>query len=242
MAGNVKDWLEHLKPLGSRSKVSLGRGVYRELLEAIIKGKVKPSEHLVEQSLADQLGVSRILVREAIRELATDGLVDLVPHRGAFVSNFSLGDIEEIFSLRASLETLAVGLATHHIRRSDFASLEEILDEMGEVEQTGDRLMAASVDTEFHRALMKASRHTRAQQAWERMSAQITMVVYNTTTYYPAIDGLAQRHGVILEAIRSGDKQHAQVVIDGHIAVGREHLIEALKNSQDLAESQILVG
>ena len=228
MADNSgQNWLDHLRPVG-RSRHLLGEGVYQALLEAILQGKVRSGQHLVEQSLANQFRVSRISVREAIRELANDGLVELVPNRGAFVVRFGVADLEEIFTLRASLEALAIGLATQRARRTHLARLEELIEEMHQVEDTDDRLVAASVDTRFHRALMAASGHVRAQQAWEQMSAQITMVVYNTSTYYPAIGKLAQRHQVLLDAIRAGNAPQAQQAVTDHIMVGHQHLVEAL--------------
>lgn len=238
----VEQWSDLLTQLEAPGQVSLGERVYESLFEAILGGKVRPGEHLAEQPIAGSLGVSRISVREAIRRLATDGLVEIIPNRGAFLVDFTPDDIEEIFSLRGALEALGIRLASETAGRIDLARLEEVVDEMRGVEKSHDRVAGAEVDTRFHLTLMEVSRHRRALHAWHSMSAQITIAVYNSITHYPDIDGLADRHGRIVEVIRSGDAAEAERCIRDHIiqggrrllaAIGRESLVTREERSQE---------
>ncbi|MEX2540847.1 MAG: GntR family transcriptional regulator [Trueperaceae bacterium] len=224
----VEFWSDRLSQPTARRHLSLSARVYESLFEAILGGKVRPGEHLAEQPIAGSLGVSRISVREAIRRLATDGLVEIIPNRGAYVVDFSPADIEEIFSLRGSLEALGIRLATESAGRIDLARLEEVVDEMRGIEKGDDRLAGAEVDTKFHHTLMEISRHRRALEAWRSMSAQITIAVYNSITYYPDIDGLAERHSRIVDVIRSGDTEEAESCISDHIIQGGRMLLEAI--------------
>ena len=90
-------------------------GVYSSLFDRIIGGDFEPGDHLKEQAIADELGVSRTPVREAVRELVEDGLVDLLPKRGARVVGFTVDDVEEIYNIRLSLELLALKYAEHRV-------------------------------------------------------------------------------------------------------------------------------
>lgn len=221
-------WSTLLAQLDTPRQIPLSERVYVALFEAILGGKIRPGEHLAEQPIAGSLGVSRISVREAIRRLATDGLVEIIPNRGAFVVDLSPDDIEEIFSLRAALEALGIRLACRSVGRIDLARLEEVVDEMRDIEKSHDRVAGAEVDTKFHLTLMEISRHRRALEAWHSMSAQITIAVYNSITYYPDIDGLAERHSRIVDVIRAGDTEEAESCISDHIIQGGRMLLEAI--------------
>jgi DNA-binding GntR family transcriptional regulator len=208
---------------------TLGERVYTSLLESILAGRIAPGQHLVEQALADQLSVSRISVREAIRRLAQDELVQIIPKRGAFVVSLSPGDVDEIFRLRAALEGLAIERLTLQAMGPELATLESRLQEMSEWEKREDRLRGAAADTRFHRTLMELSGQRRICQVWERMSAQITVVVYHVSHYYPSYHGLAERHGQIVQLIRAGEPQPAVAYLQRHIMEGAQHLLEAMR-------------
>lgn len=225
-------WIERFPEIAAPTHQSLSEHVYELLFQAILRGKIGPNEHLAEQPIADSLGVSRISVREAIRHLAKDGLIKIFPNRGAFTLDFTPEDIEEIFSLRAVLESLGIRLATERANRTDLARLEDIIDEMDEIEKSDDRLAGAWADAKFHSTLMEISRHERALHAWRSMSAQITMAVYNSTTYYPDIQGLAERHQGIVEIIRAGEPDAAATCITNHILEGGRLLLQAVGRDQ----------
>ncbi|MFW6069705.1 MAG: GntR family transcriptional regulator [bacterium] len=234
---DYNDWIETLSPLQGRTRSTLSEHVYQALMEAILQGRLGPGEHLVEQALADRFGVSRMAVREAIRKLAHDGLVEVIPNRGTFTIEFTNRDIEEIYDLRAILEEKAVRRVTARRRRSDLALLEDVIDEMRRVEQMEeeDRVAAATVDTRFHQRLVELSEHSRLIRVWRSMSAQITMVVYNSSSYYPDIGDLAERHQKIVEAMRSGDPDLAADTVLHHIHEGGKYLLAAIKQDQELA-------
>lgn len=237
-SGQENDWIRSLTPPQgtTASAPTLSEHVYQALMQAILQGKLGPGEHLVEQALADQFGVSRMAVREAIRKLANDGLVEVIPNRGTFTLQFTSEDIAEIFDLRAMLEKLAVRRITERGRRSDLALLEDVVDEMKEVEKTEDRVAAATVDTKFHQKLAELSGYRRLSRFWRSMSAQITMVVYNSSSYYPDIGNLAERHQQIIDVMRTGKADDAADAIVRHIQEGGRFLLAAIQQDSELAQ------
>ncbi|NMC78915.1 MAG: GntR family transcriptional regulator [Chloroflexi bacterium] len=205
-------------------------------MESILTGKITPAQHLVEQTLADQLKVSRIAVREALRQLAKDQLVEIVPNRGAFVFSFSPDDVLEIYALRAALESMAVERVIQRgVTPDDINGLQRLVDSMRDLEHRGDRLTGAGVDTEFHRTLMQLSHHRRAIEIWGQMSTLIRVIVYHVSNYYPEYAGLTRRHQYLVDLIRTGDEKQAVEHVKAHISEGAQHLVAAVQET-DLRE------
>ncbi|HBQ86706.1 MAG TPA: hypothetical protein DD811_09550, partial [Syntrophomonas sp.] len=110
---------------------SVGRNeVYHYLRNAILEERLKPGQRIIERKVADKLSVSRTPVREAIRKLEQEGLVNYVPNRGAIVASLSATDVWEIYTIRSVLEGLAVRLAAQHLNSADMAEIEELMSQM----------------------------------------------------------------------------------------------------------------
>jgi len=224
-------WLQDLKPV---QRGTLSQYVYENLLEFILAGKITPGEHLVEQKLADQLKVSRISIREAIRELSKDGLVELVPNSGAHVVDYSIRDIEEIYTLRAALESIAIEQLFKlpaKERQVRLHKLEEIISAMSDLEIQEDRLQGSALDTEFHRELMMLSGQGRALKMWEQMSAHIHIIVYHASQYFPSFDGFTNRHRILMDLIINEDKDACINYLKKHIIEGGQKLIDTMDKS-----------
>jgi DNA-binding GntR family transcriptional regulator len=225
------NWLQELKPV---QRGTLSQYVYENLLEFILAGKIMPGEHLVEQKLADQLAVSRISVREAIRELSKDGLVDIVPNSGAHVVNYSINDIEEIYTLRAALESIAIEQLyklSIQQRILKLVNLENLIKLMVDIEKRGDRLQGSSIDTDFHRELMLLSGQNRALKVWEQLSSHIHIIVYHASQYFPTYDGFADRHRTLINLITGEDKEACINFLKHHIIDGGQKLINSMQDT-----------
>lgn len=219
------EWQQALKPI--KSQTLLADQVYENLSHAILTRKIKPGQHLVEQPLADQLSVSRISVREAIRRLAQDGLVEIIPSKGSFVVNLTAEDVKEIYQLRSALEMIALKeiMASNH---PNIAPLDRIVAQMIALEQKQDRLQGAALDNQFHRTLMNLSGLARTTRIWEQMSTQITMVIYTVSSFYPSYEGLVERHAKLVYLLRSGNYENAETYLREHIQEGAELLLSAM--------------
>jgi DNA-binding GntR family transcriptional regulator len=225
----TNEWQQALQPI--KSQTLLADQVYQNLSHAILTQKIKPGQHLVEQPLANQLSVSRVSVREAIRRLAQDGLVEIIPSKGSFVVSLTADDVEEIYQLRSALEVIAlkeIMIANNHV---NLGLLENIVTQMISLEEKEDRLQGATLDNQFHRTLMNLSGLTRTIRIWEQMSTQITMVIYTVSSHYPSYEGLVERHSKLVELIKSGNYQNTASYLSQHIQKGAQRLLTAIHKS-----------
>lgn len=127
--------------------------VFENLREAIVEGRLKPGQRLMEVQLAEQLGVSRTPVREAIRKLELEGLVVMLPRKGAYVANMSLKDLKDVLEIRASLEGLAASLAAERISDEDIKKLEFIIEEFNDSINESNVEALLKKDVEFHECI-----------------------------------------------------------------------------------------
>src|SRR4030043_247299 len=135
---------------------SLREEVYESLRKSILHGKMKPGQHLIEEQLADHVGISRTPVREALHKLERDELVTRLPKGGFAVREFTKEDVEEIFGIRSALESYAAYLATLHISPDKISILEKKIDELERVLDSGDDEKIVQLHTDFHEILYKS--------------------------------------------------------------------------------------
>lgn len=214
-----------LQPL---RRTTITEQVYEQILELILTGKINPGQHLVEQSLADHLQVSKISIREAVRALSKEGLVEIIPNRGAYVVNLSFNDVIEVYQVRAVIEGMAVELAVENLDESSIQELQKMIHKMEDAEEADDHLIGSALDTQFHRYIMNLSKHKLAIQVWEQMSSRILMVVYNVSNFYPNYKLIAERHQNLLNIMKSGEKKSASEFLHVHIMEGAARLLEAM--------------
>lgn len=222
---NSLNWVNTLQPIKNRRSATLSEDIYASLMKAIMAGRIGPGEHLVELILADQFQVSRVAVRDALRRLANDGVVEIIPNRGVFTIQLLRTDIDEIFSLRATLEGMAVRLLTQRGRRSDFALLDEVVDDMIDLDDEYNRYEITQLDTRFHRKLVTLSGHSRLERVWDNLAAQISMVIYQSSTYYANSGNLGDRHRDLVQIMQAGDTETAVAEICAHIEGGKKNLL-----------------
>ncbi len=131
---------------------------FEKIKEAIIKGHFKPGEKLVEQTLAQEMGVSRTPVREAIRRLEAEGFVVSIPRKGVVVSRTDKEEIVQLYSIRAELEGLAARWAIEHADENDIQKLDEAVLRMEETAASGDLDGVVQSNALFHDAIAQASK------------------------------------------------------------------------------------
>jgi DNA-binding GntR family transcriptional regulator len=139
------------------SSHSLSAELFSKLREDILSERLRPGEKLSEQRVCDAYNVSRTPVREALSRLAAEGLLEIIPNRGAFVLGFSRKDMEEIFALRELYELQAVRWAIDRITESRLAELEDILEFMEFYTEKGDVKKLTEINTNFHQFIYAAS-------------------------------------------------------------------------------------
>ena len=166
----------HLRPIKLDSYKPLRELVCENIRQAIIDGTFSPGERLMEIQLADEMGVSRTPVREAIRKLELEGFVVMIPRRGTYVADISIKDINEVYEIRTSLDVLAAGLAAERINDDELETLQRLLVEIGQHIEENNMDKIVEVDIAFHDVLYQASRNERLRNIINNLREQITCI------------------------------------------------------------------
>lgn len=218
-----------LLPVNLDSYKPLRELVLEAIREAIINGTLKPRERLMEIQLAEELGVSRTPVREALRKLELEGFIVMVPRKGAYVADLSFKDIADVFEIRAALEALAAGLAAERITDEELEEMERLLVEKAESIAANDIEKLIEVDTKFHDAIYRASRNERLYAIINNLREQIQRFRTTSLAYPGRMKQSLDEHRSIVEALQARDVQLARNLAQEHIENAENSMIEAIK-------------
>ncbi len=204
---------------------SLRDRVYHTLKQYIVNQRLKPGSKLSVPRLAQQLAVSRTPVKEAIERLGQEGLVTMLPNRGAFVAIIRAQDVGEIYQMREMLEGLASRLAVQKMDRGLLAELRRLLIEGEAVVRRGDIASHTRIDLEFHRLIRERAGNRRLVRALDNLQDQIR-VVFRTSATIPGRMAMAiEEHHRILEALESADADRAEEATRDHVRRIREAVL-----------------
>ena len=220
---------KRLAPIRLDSYQPVREVVCETLRDAIRKGVLKPGERLMEIQLADELGVSRTPVREAIRKLELEGYVIMMPRRGTYVANLSIRDVNEVFEIRTSLDSLASGLAAERITDEELEHLQRLLVAIGGYIEQGDMDKIVETDTEFHDLLYTASRNTRLTGIIFNLREQLTRFRTASMSYPGRLRATLEEHRRIVEAIAQGDVKEAQAASEYHMEKSEQTLLASME-------------
>lgn len=207
----------------------LSEQVKDRILQWILEGELAPGSRIVETRVARELGVSQAPVREALRDLATLGVVEMRPYRGASVREPSKTDLVEAMEVRAELEALAGRQAATKISDEELETLRALIDEMHELADVGDAHGHALSNTAFHETVVRASRNKTLLRMWSMLEPYARTYV---TAMVPGTDlvWLGERHQAIVAALAEGDSAQAAETMRVH-AREAEELILAMDES-----------
>lgn len=206
----------HLKA-NMNSYLPLRDIVFHTLREAILMGDIEPGERLLEVSLADQLGVSRTPVREAIRKLELEGLVLMLPRRGAEVAKISEQNLRDVLEVRRGLEELTVELAITRITLEQLTLLERANNEFVRLLAGDDLTAIAEADEKFHEIIYEATGNEKLIQVISNIKDQMYRFRLECIKDKNKRVGLANEHKIITETLRAGDAEKAKAVMRAHI-------------------------
>lgn len=205
---------------------SLRGQVFDKIRSDILNGKYKRGEELVESSIGKELGISRTPVREAIRQLELEGLVQLVPNKGAFVTGISEKDVRDIYLIRARLEGLAARMAAKNITPELLDAMEEtvVLSEYHAKKEHYEQV--CEMDSKFHKLLYKASESRILEHTLTDFHQYVQRVRMASIMKKRRMEKSNDEHDAILTAIREHDEEKAELVATRHIS----NTVENLKN------------
>ncbi len=189
------------------------------LRKAVIAGAFAPGDHIAEGSLAQQLGVSRAPVREAMMQLEREGLLVFDKRGAALVKEFSADDFEEIFSLRLALETMAARLASRKLTATDVRKLQANIERT----RSATKLLEVTLlDVGFHDLVVQAAQHSRLYASWANLRHQIEVWLARMhsrleASTHAAREETVRHHHELLQALRSRRESKAEKAMREHI-------------------------
>jgi DNA-binding GntR family transcriptional regulator len=204
----------------------------------ILTGEYGPDERLVEEQLAERLGVSRTPVRQALTMLEAEGLVEIAPNRGATVCSFSIADVWDIYDLRAVLEGHAARRAAGRIVDGELGRLRELTGEMeglaGRFEDHEEETRTlVGLNQEFHGIIVEAGRNRRLQHLINR-TVEIPLMFKAFFWYTPHERVISNHyHRQILGALERGDADRGEIIMREHVYEGRDFVIRALEEEMN---------
>ena len=219
------------KIFNSKNRESLTNDVVAEIRGAIISGKIKPGEKIIEAKLSREMNISRYPIREAFRYLEKEGLVVTIPYKGTFVVKLTVEDIEEIFALRMAVENLAIEQIIKKNNNEIINKLSEILDDMQKQKSIKGHV---SKDLEFHKTICELTGNKRLLNVWENLEDQLSLCISMDKQFLicPAEKENIEAHLLIFDSIRQKNVTMAQEIYKKHLEEGLNNIKEyMLKNS-----------
>lgn len=222
-------------------KYSLRGKVFHKLREDILDGHYRQHDELKENAIARELGVSRTPVREALRQLELEGLVSIIPNKGAYVTGITAEDVKDIYLIRARLEGLCASMATERISEEQLEQMEEIICLADFHEAKGHYDQLYSLDNKFHEVLYEASGSKMLEHLLKDFHHYVQRVRRTTLSCGERAEKSTKEHGAILEAIRDKNPERADELATLHIMntisnishYKIENLLGAEKNKQE---------
>jgi DNA-binding GntR family transcriptional regulator len=203
--------------------------------EAILRGDFAPGEPLRESDLGERLGVSRGTVREALRLLHQEGaLVEIIPHRGAFVIKLSVERAREIYTLRALLEPYAVRVAMENkaYTEADLYELQQLIERLQAMENEHNDPALVKTDMEFHHVVTRRCNHQLLLEMVGKLQSQTRILIFNTKRYRSDKVPDSVSHQAIFEGVRSGDPVAAEEIVRRHIIDAGSSLAQRMEEVQ----------
>ena len=220
-------YLENVHRIEPRT---LKENVTEILRQLIIDGTLAPGTEFNQAQIAEQLGVSRGPIREALGQLEQEGLLQSVPYKGVIVTPLTRKYVEELYSVRTALELLALDRSIERITDAEIDFLDTIVDEMRAVARNGDRTRLVEVDLRFHEYLLTRADHELALKLWLTLEVGMRRCLRTRHNLYTFLDEVVGSHPTLITALKARDVSLSRQILSDHIA---ESLHNLLVNWQD---------
>lgn len=204
-----REFLDELQ-IGKNAR-TLGANVTNAVRNAIIQGKLAPGEPLGQEYLANLFGVSRVPIRECLKQLASEGLVEVEPHRGAVVAHLSLDELDELYGIIWSLETLAVRAGVQQLSDDEIAMMQKIITQMDHVD---DPVEWYRTSVSFHRMILVASGWQRCIRIVDECRKNIGRYIMEEQFFAEHVGEWRDRNRALFEACKRRDVEAAVTALD----------------------------
>lgn len=207
--------------------------VFNTLRQAILRGELKPGERLMEIQLANKLGVSRTPVREAIRKLELEGLVLMIPRKGAEVADITEKSLRDVLEVREALEELAVRLACDKITSEGIEELKKAARDFRRVLKSNDITEIAEADVRFHDVICIATENQKLVQLLNNLREQMYRYRIEYLKDSRVYEKLLAEHEEIIRHIENGEKEKAAKVVSQHIENQAQAVTDVIRTKKN---------
>ena len=195
--------------------------------EVILSDKYSPNERLNEVELSNSLGVSRGPIREAFQRLSYEGLVKLVPNKGAFVISFSSKEVEDIYELREYLEIMAVKLASKRSDQSDYRKLSDLLKATERMIEK-NRYTFYPWDSDFHLQIVKCTKNQKLEEYINKLYTQMRLIRHRSGSKEGRAAEAFKEHAEICKALCDGNGEKAEQLMVNHIRTSKDNVMQLI--------------
>jgi DNA-binding GntR family transcriptional regulator len=217
------------------ARSSLAHEVAKKLRREILTGNIKPGERILEQEISAMMKTSRGPVRDALIRLEHEGLVVREPNRSAVVASMTVDDVEEVCSLRLSLEMLALRYSMERAQEEDFGRLLKANELLRDCLASDFSLQkAVDLDLQFHEELVKSARHNRVLSMWRSIKPQIWFLIFSRNAF--ALENFQEAvrsHGVLVDQIQHKQPEEGRANLQIHLDIAYATLISLYTKIQD---------
>jgi DNA-binding GntR family transcriptional regulator len=204
---------------------------YERIKEAIRNADLEPGQPLSETKLSKSLGISRTPVREALQQLAQEGLVQIIPGRAVTVASLSIQEVMNVVHARSILEPEVARLVAASISSNDLETLWSVIQEMKEAIDNEDRTIWAKADSKFHEILSASCPNKLLGDMVIQVRNRISYLSTDNQTNRDRMLACTQEHQIVVEAIAAGDPQAAEEAMRDHINMLRESFFRRLTHT-----------
>ena len=202
--------------------------VFKEIEEAILSGQFKPRERLIEMDLISRFGVSRTVIREALKKLEAKGLIRTTPYRGAVVADLTIQEIEEIYFVRTELEKIAARLVLENITRAEIQELKKFSKEVEKNLREKTQQMIEK-DSEFHRMIFKTCHNDYLYEMIDYLRTKAHIVRFNAWSLPHRIEESIIEHQAMIKAIEERNLSQFEKLIVKHLNFSKNSYMSQLK-------------
>lgn len=211
---------------------TLREKILETIREAILKGSLKPGEKVAEPELAERFGISRTPIREAFRQLESEGYLTVIPRKGAVVAALSEQDVQEYYAIKSILEGYAAELAADRLSSKELEKLETINRRLKKLAADGDVKAFYRVHNEFHDLFLKAAGNSKLYELIQQLGMKFNRLRMASLSVEGRMNISVAEHDKLLEAFRTHDGDLAEHLVKKTAAIGGKVLLESMTHAE----------
>lgn len=212
---------------------TLREKILETIRDAILKGNLKPGEKVAEPELAERFGISRTPIREAFRQLESEGYLTVIPRKGAVVAALSQRDVQEFYAIKSILEGYAASLAAGNLTDKEIQRLETVNNKLRSLAEEGDIRSFYRVHNEFHEIFLKAADNSKLYELIHQLGMKFNRLRMASLSVNGRMEISVGEHDKLLDAFRRKDSAAAENLVKTTALIGSKVLLESMANSRN---------